>query len=181
MHPPQKKLKRRVPDTHRQRVSVSCDRCKVRKIRCIRISGENDPCAACAQLSLDCESTLPRKQRVYASYDQLQLRYRALDTLIKRLYPGENVESVDDICELARKQGIDLSGFEDEGEDLDPLPKPSDREARVQLLLPKKVTTCPTRCKTYAYQKEGSSQHLEADTTTWVRQARTSLQIRYDT
>lgn len=127
MHPPQKKLKRRVPDTHRQRVSVSCDRCKVRKIRCIRISGENDPCAACAQLSLDCESTLPRKQRVYASYDQLQLRYRALDTLIKRLYPGENVESVDDICELARKQGIDLSGFEDEGEDLDPLPKPSDR------------------------------------------------------
>lgn len=129
MQPPEKKLKRRVPDTQRQRVSISCDRCKVRKIRCIRIPGKNDPCAACVQLNLNCESTLPRKQRVYASYDELQSRYRALDTLIKRLYPDENVESVEEIRELARKQGVDLSEFEDEGEGLDPLPKLSDRES----------------------------------------------------
>ena len=113
--PPAKKAKRRVSDAHRQRVSVSCDRCKTRKIRCIRIPGNGDACAACAQLSLTCESTLPRKQRLYATYDQLQLRYRALDTLIKRLYPDENVETIDDIRNLARRCGVDMSAFDSDG------------------------------------------------------------------
>jgi proline utilization trans-activator len=113
--PPSKKAKRRVSDAHRQRVSVSCDRCKTRKIRCIRIPGNGDACAACAQLSLACESTLPRKQRIYASYDQLQLRYRLLDTLIKKLYPDENVDSIEGIRSLARSHGLDMSGFEMEG------------------------------------------------------------------
>jgi proline utilization trans-activator len=113
--PPAKKGKRRVSDAHRQRVSVSCDRCKTRKIRCIRIPGNGDACAACAQLSLACEATLPRKQRVYASYDQLQLRYRLLDTLIKKLYPDENVDSIEGIRSLARGHGLDMSGFEIEG------------------------------------------------------------------
>jgi proline utilization trans-activator len=113
--PPSKKGKRRVSDAHRQRVSVSCDRCKTRKIRCIRIPGNGDACAACAQLSLACEATLPRKQRVYASYDQLQLRYRLLDTLIKKLYPDENVDSIEGIRSLARGHGLDMSGFEIEG------------------------------------------------------------------
>lgn len=73
------------------------------------------------QLKHPCEATLPRKQRTYASYDQLQLRYRALDLMIKRLYPGEAVDSVDDIRILARKKGVDLSDLETEGEDLDPM------------------------------------------------------------
>ena len=125
MQPPSStKGKRRVSDAHRQRVSVSCDRCKTRKIRCIRIPGNGDACAACAQLSLSCEATLPRKQRVYASYDQLQLRYRLLDTLIKKLYPDENVDSIEGIRSLARGHGLDMSGFEMEGgEDKAPIYK----------------------------------------------------------
>lgn len=116
MQPPSaKKSKRRVSDSNRQRVQVSCDRCKTRKIRCIRIPGNGDDCAACAQLSLICESTLPRKQRVYASYDQLQLRFRLLDTLIKKLYPDENVDSIEGIRNLARAHGLDMSGFDMEG------------------------------------------------------------------
>jgi proline utilization trans-activator len=120
--PASKKAKRRVPDTQRQRVSVSCDRCKIRKIRCIRPSGSNDgDCAACAQLNLACEATLPRKQRVYASYDQLQLRYRLLDGLVKKLFPGENVETVEGILDLANRQGIELAGSYEENGLLDPI------------------------------------------------------------
>jgi proline utilization trans-activator len=99
--PPAKKTKRRVSDAQRQRVSVSCDRCKTRKIRCIRIAGNGDACAACAQLSLACESTLPRKQRVYATYDQLQTRY-----------PDDHVETTEDIRNLAKRCGVDMSTFD---------------------------------------------------------------------
>jgi len=113
--PPAKKAKRRVSESQRQRVSVSCDRCKTRKIRCIRIPGNGDDCAACAQLSISCESTLPRKQRIYASYDQLQLRYRLLDTLIKKLYPDENVTTIEGIRDLAKRHGMDMSDFDMEG------------------------------------------------------------------
>ena len=74
-----------------------------------------DACAAWAQLSLACEATLPRKQCVYGSYDQLQLRYRLLDTLFKKLYPDEKVDSIERIRSLARGYGLDMSGFETEG------------------------------------------------------------------
>jgi len=106
--PAAKKQKRRVSDSNRQRASVSCDRCKTRKIRCIR-PNDSAPCASCAQLDVNCEATLPRKQRVYATYDQLQSRYRALDLLVGRLFPGEAVDTIEDIQELARRNGIDLS------------------------------------------------------------------------
>lgn len=115
MQPPPKR-QRRVPDAERQRVSISCDRCKTRKIRCIRIGGENEPCAACAQLSLHCAATLPRKQRIYASYDHLLVRYRALEAMVKRMFPDQAIGTVEEIRELARKNGIDLSDMEEEGE-----------------------------------------------------------------
>ena len=118
---PARKKPRRVAEADRQRVSVSCDRCKTRKIRCIRINGSDDPCAACVQLKVECAATLPRKQRVYASYDQLQSRYRALDVLVKKLYPGEDLETTENILNLARRNGIQLDGL-DAPVELDPLP-----------------------------------------------------------
>ncbi|THU77962.1 hypothetical protein K435DRAFT_973721 [Dendrothele bispora CBS 962.96] len=83
--------KRRFPKSLRRRTEVSCDRCKIRKIRCIRSPGKKRPCTACTRAGETRESTLPRKQRVYASVDQLSLRYRMLDHLVRQLFPDRNL------------------------------------------------------------------------------------------
>jgi hypothetical protein len=110
----EKKLKRRVPDSKRQRVSVSCDRCKLRRIRCIRLRPNDEPCAACEQLGITCQSTLPRKERVYTADYDLQNRHQALVALVQGLCPGERVESLSDIQALAGKQGIQLPQITEE-------------------------------------------------------------------
>ena len=95
-------------DSQRKRAAVSCDRCKTRKVRCIRIGNDEASCAACAQLGLECVAAIPRKQRVYASYEQLEARYRALDAFVRQSYPGEILDTAEDIRDLARRRGIDL-------------------------------------------------------------------------
>jgi hypothetical protein len=114
MDPSDKKLKRRVPDSKRQRVSVSCDRCKLRRIRCIRLRPNDKPCAACEQLGITCQSTLPRKERVYTPDYDLQHRHQALVALVQGLLPGERIESLSDIQQLAAKQGIQLPQIPEE-------------------------------------------------------------------
>ncbi|THU94007.1 hypothetical protein K435DRAFT_967041 [Dendrothele bispora CBS 962.96] len=105
--------KRRVSESLRRRTEVSCDRCKIRKFRRVRSSGEKRPCAACAQAAEICESTLPRKQRVYASINQLSIRYRALDHLLRQLLPDRNFETLGDLKNLASEHVIQLPSFDD--------------------------------------------------------------------
>ncbi|KAE8556977.1 hypothetical protein EYB25_001683 [Talaromyces marneffei] len=108
-----KPAKRRVPDSQRRRALVSCDRCKTRRIRCCR-NNENEACTSCLNGGVKCESTLPRKQRVYGSVERFSLRYRALDALVRGLFPNEDTDDIDVLFQLARNHNIPMPSPDDE-------------------------------------------------------------------
>jgi hypothetical protein len=56
-------IKRRVPPERRQRTEMSCDYCKVKRCKCSR-TGKGS-CRACQELGQPCQTTRPRKQRLY--------------------------------------------------------------------------------------------------------------------
>ncbi|KAF2856861.1 hypothetical protein T440DRAFT_512854 [Plenodomus tracheiphilus IPT5] len=96
----------------RKRALVSCDRCKVRRARCIR-ENPDEPCADCKASGVHCESKLPRKQRVYGSVETLSLRYRALESLIKGLFPHENTQDVNVLFNIAAARNIQMPAPDD--------------------------------------------------------------------
>jgi proline utilization trans-activator len=98
--------------TPRKRALVSCDRCKIRRARCIR-SSPGEPCSDCKASGVQCESKLPRKQRVYGSVETLSLRYRALECLVKGLFPQDNTQDTNVLFELAATQKIPMPASDD--------------------------------------------------------------------
>lgn len=96
----------------RKRALVSCDRCKLRRARCIRDNPE-EPCADCKLSGVQCESKLPRKQRVYGSVETLSLRYRALESLVKGLFPQENTQDVNVLFKIAASRNILMPANDD--------------------------------------------------------------------
>jgi proline utilization trans-activator len=109
----EKQNKRRIPEGLRRRALVSCDRCKLRRVRCIRPS-EQDTCNSCLNSGVKCESTLPRKQRVYGSVETLSVRYRALDALIKGLFPDQKTDDSDTLFRIAERLHIQMPGVDDQ-------------------------------------------------------------------
>ncbi|EKD17207.1 uncharacterized protein L3040_008850 [Drepanopeziza brunnea f. sp. 'multigermtubi'] len=107
--------KARIPDHLRRRALVSCDRCKKRRIRCLRSSASdaNEPCQACLDVGVGCESTLPRKTRIYGSVETLSARYRVLDTLIRGLFPDRDTNSIETLNAIAEAHEIRLPTFDD--------------------------------------------------------------------
>ncbi|EED19760.1 conserved hypothetical protein [Talaromyces stipitatus ATCC 10500] len=108
-----KPARRRVPDSQRRRTLVSCDRCKTRRIRCCR-NNENESCTSCLNGGVKCESTLPRKQRVYGSVERFSLRYRALDALVRGLFPNEDTDDIEVLFQLGRNHNIPMPSPDDE-------------------------------------------------------------------
>ncbi|CZR51330.1 related to transcription factor, SIN3 binding [Phialocephala subalpina] len=108
--------KARIPDHLRRRALVSCDRCKKRRIRCNRSSGsdQNEPCQSCLEVGVQCESTLPRKTRIYGSVETLSVRYRVLDALIKGLYPQKDTNSIDTLYAIAEAHDIAIPIFDEQ-------------------------------------------------------------------
>ncbi|KAH8812784.1 fungal-specific transcription factor domain-containing protein [Xylogone sp. PMI_703] len=106
-----KKKKRRIPPNLRRRALVSCDRCKQRRVRCIR-PGETDeseePCQNCVESGVKCESTLPRKQRIYGSVENLSVRYRVLDAIVRGLYPDRDTSDLETLFSIAEANNIPL-------------------------------------------------------------------------
>lgn len=100
------------PASSRKRALVSCDRCKIRRARCIRDNADV-PCADCKASGVPCESKLPRKQRVYGSVETLSLRYRALDALVKGLFPTENVHDTETLFRIAAARNIPMPASDD--------------------------------------------------------------------
>ena len=96
----------------RKRALVSCDRCKLRRARCIR-DHPKEPCADCKMSGVQCESKLPRKQRVYGSVETLSLRYRALEALVKGLFPQENTQDMNALYQIAASQNIPMPASDD--------------------------------------------------------------------
>lgn len=62
---------------------------------------------------VQCESKLPRKQRVYGSVETLSLRYRALEALVKGLFPQENIQDLNTIFRLAAARDIPMPATDD--------------------------------------------------------------------
>lgn len=60
-----------------------------------------------------CESKLPRKQRVYGSVETLSLRYRALESLVKGLFPHENVQDTSVLFKIAAARNIAMPPSDD--------------------------------------------------------------------
>ncbi|EPE28175.1 Zn2/Cys6 DNA-binding protein [Glarea lozoyensis ATCC 20868] len=108
--------KARIPDHLRRRALVSCDRCKKRRIRCTRGNGADahDACVSCLEVGAKCESTLPRKTRIYGSVETLSVRYRVLDTLIKGLFPSNDTNNIDELYSIAEDHGIALPVFNEQ-------------------------------------------------------------------
>lgn len=76
-------------------------------MRCIRLV-EGEDCAACNQAGLACETTIPRKQRIYSSEDQLPLRYKVMEAIMRSDYPEEDLESLEGLKRLARDVGVEV-------------------------------------------------------------------------
>lgn len=114
-----RKKKRRIPPNLRRRALVSCDRCKQRRVRCIRAgeSNENEPCQGCIETGVKCESTLPRKQRIYGSVENLSLRYRVLDAIVKGLYPDRDTSNIENLISIAQANKIPLPQSTDQSPD----------------------------------------------------------------
>ncbi|PSN69849.1 hypothetical protein BS50DRAFT_618827 [Corynespora cassiicola Philippines] len=98
--------------TPRRRALVSCDRCKLRRARCIR-ADPNTACADCQSSGSQCESKLPRKQRVYGSVETLSLRFRALESLVKGLFPDEDVQDTKTLFKIASSRQISMPAQDD--------------------------------------------------------------------
>lgn len=108
--------KARIPDHLRRRALVSCDRCKKRRIRCSRSSGTdaNEACQSCLEVGAECQSTLPRKTRIYGSVETLSVRYRVLDALIKGLYPQRDTNNIETLYAIAEAHDIALPTFDEQ-------------------------------------------------------------------
>ncbi|RSH93482.1 hypothetical protein EHS25_007838 [Saitozyma podzolica] len=91
----------------RRRAAVSCDHCKKKRSRCIRLNPQG-ACTTCAGLGIECENKHLRKQRVYGSVESLSQRFRALDALVTGLFPSEDTKSLDGLYRIAEQRGIVL-------------------------------------------------------------------------
>ncbi|KAI2468855.1 hypothetical protein F4781DRAFT_248244 [Annulohypoxylon bovei var. microspora] len=138
----QLKARRRVPSSQRKRTQVSCDACKTRRCKCVRLQSvsrpDNDatkhdyqpPCKLCVEIGIPCVTTMPRKQRVYGSVENLDKRYRALEALVSGLFPDLNPRaSADELVAFGRERAIAMPDFSE----LSDLPRPPSVEPFAKL------------------------------------------------
>lgn len=76
-------------------------------------SRPEETCADCKASGVRCEQKLPRKQRVYGSVETLSLRFRALECLVKGLFPAENVGDTDTLFKIAASRNVEMPANDD--------------------------------------------------------------------
>lgn len=96
---------RRVPLDKRKRTETSCDKCKSRKQKCRKEPG-HDACRYCIQHNIECQTTQPRKKRLYGSVESLGNRLSLLESLVKGLLPEADVSNLDEMRQLGLSLGI---------------------------------------------------------------------------
>ncbi|KAI1078568.1 hypothetical protein F5B20DRAFT_207015 [Whalleya microplaca] len=157
-HKEQQRARRRVPPSQRKRTQVSCDACKTRRCKCVRprsgfaFAGDPQkqgtvlPCKSCTEGGIPCVTTMPRKQRVYGSVENLDKRYRALEALVQGVFPNLNPRaSAEELVAFGRERAILMPEFSEQSDyvpSADPLIKTEDME--------------PARGKTSSPQQEGT-------------------------
>lgn len=114
------KAQKRVPFLKRQRTNFSCDTCKAKGCKCLRTVAEHEsidglkdnclvPCKTCVNAGIECETTLPRRQRMYEGLEQLDQRYRALDALAIGLFTNLSADATaDEVVEYGRQRGLNM-------------------------------------------------------------------------
>ncbi|KAI0834018.1 hypothetical protein F5Y06DRAFT_180111 [Hypoxylon sp. FL0890] len=125
----QLRARRRVPSSQRKRTQVSCDACKTRRCKCVRLNvtpgsdsdaarpGEQPPCKLCIETGIPCVTTMPRKQRVYGSVENLDKRYRAFEALFSGLFPDLNPRATaEELVAFGRERGIAMPEFGESSE-----------------------------------------------------------------
>ncbi|ODV95639.1 hypothetical protein PACTADRAFT_69133 [Pachysolen tannophilus NRRL Y-2460] len=108
--------KRRVVKAEdRKRALFSCDRCKVRKIACQRISDDSNlkhdtktACVQCKKSNLECTTTIKRKKRVHGPIENIGLHYKCLLTIVGGLYPDKDVNNIDVLIELGTSLNLKM-------------------------------------------------------------------------
>ncbi|KAF2683296.1 hypothetical protein K458DRAFT_418927 [Lentithecium fluviatile CBS 122367] len=98
---------RRVPLDKRKRTETSCDKCKSRKQKCRKEPGQ-DSCRYCLAHDIECQTTQPRKKRLYGSVEGLSSRMALLESLVKGLLPEADVSNLDEMRQLGASLGIPL-------------------------------------------------------------------------
>jgi hypothetical protein len=106
-HTPTNTHSRRVPLDKRKRTETSCDKCKSRKQKCRKEPGQ-DSCRYCLAHDIECQTTQPRKKRLYGSVEGLSSRMALLESLVKGLLPEADVSNLDDMRQLGLSLGIPL-------------------------------------------------------------------------
>ncbi|KAI2602482.1 hypothetical protein GGR54DRAFT_499912 [Hypoxylon sp. NC1633] len=115
------RARRRVPSSQRKRTQVSCDACKTRRCKCVRLKASTESdidisragglavCKLCLETGIPCVTTMPRKQRVYGSVENLDRRYRALEALVSGLFPDLNPRaSAEELVAFGRERAISM-------------------------------------------------------------------------
>jgi proline utilization trans-activator len=91
---------RRVPADLRKRTAQSCDFCKTRRRRCVR-AVPGHPCLFCKENSINCNTTIARKQRGPTSAMGTLPNYVVIEKLIARLFPKVLVRDSNQLANLA--------------------------------------------------------------------------------
>ncbi|KAI5920899.1 fungal-specific transcription factor domain-containing protein [Camillea tinctor] len=126
-HREQLRAKRRVPPSQRRRAQMSCDACKTKRCKCVRLwpshhgpgedgaaigNDELPPCKLCVETGITCTTSMPRKQRVYGSVEDLDKRYRALEALVAGVFPSLGPKSsAEELVAFGRGMGVTMPDF----------------------------------------------------------------------
>ncbi|KAI1397300.1 hypothetical protein F4819DRAFT_89954 [Hypoxylon fuscum] len=164
----QQKAKRRVPNSLRKRTQISCDNCKTRRCKCIRLNtasesyrnttrnGSQPPCKLCVESGIPCVTTMPRKQRVYGSVENLDRRYRALEALVFGLFPQLNPKaSAEELVIFGRERAVAMPEFSESSDQASLLPS-----SPLPIIKPEYPETSPQQERDQA--RRGQSSNLIA-------------------
>ncbi|EEQ37905.1 hypothetical protein CLUG_02030 [Clavispora lusitaniae ATCC 42720] len=132
--------RRLVPPEKRKKAAFSCDRCKVRKIACVRPG--SGACANCARTSAACETTLPRKKRIRGPVKNIALHYKCLYELVRAQHPEVDANNIDALIGLGESLGVAMPRGESDDEAL-ALRITRGRSERVQAASPQLQSLAP--------------------------------------
>ncbi|KAH3686564.1 hypothetical protein WICPIJ_002462 [Wickerhamomyces pijperi] len=112
----------------RKRAAFSCNRCRIKKIKCLReedtattdqhnsssssshvVYNKTTPCTNCAKVDVECITDIPRRRRVYGSFENLGSHYQIVLKLVQGAYPHLDVNDVNELIKLGEGLGIDMS------------------------------------------------------------------------
>lgn len=103
--------RRVVSNKKRKKALFSCDYCKIKKIACQR-DNENgdiqDACIPCGKKNLKCSTSLKRKKKDLLPLENIGLHYQCLLSLLKGLYPDEDVNNIDVLIQIGKRLNIKM-------------------------------------------------------------------------